>query len=77
VLLPDGLRLSTTQGPVPPVAHYASERREEIQRRRAIVPADLRVSPDFAVDSPVWDTYHRRHVLLDKRRKTGFLGNKD
>jgi hypothetical protein len=59
------------------VPHCSSERREDFWRIRAILSSDLCGDPDFTVDSPVWDTYHRRHVLLDKRRKSKFLGDKD
>jgi hypothetical protein len=38
---------------------------------------DLCRDPDFSVDSPLWDNYHHRNVVLDKRWKDGFLGDKD
>jgi hypothetical protein len=62
---------------IPPVPHSSPWWEAEIECRHAILPSNLLRDPDFAVDSPMWDNYHHYHVVLDKRRKAGFLGDKD
>jgi hypothetical protein len=77
VHLPGGWRLSTARVPVLTIQHSGPERLEEIERGSAILSPDIRCNTDFTVGYPMWNTYHRRHVVLDKQRKAGFLGDKD
>jgi hypothetical protein len=55
VHLPGGWHLNTRRVMVPPVPQRGRERCNEICRRRAILPQDMREDPTFAMDSSWWD----------------------
>jgi hypothetical protein len=63
--------------PILPVPHSSPERDVEIERQRTNLPPDLLHDSDFVADSPMCNNYYHRHVVLDKRRKAGFLGDKE
>jgi hypothetical protein len=58
--------------PVPPVPRRGRERRDEIQRRQAILPPDLRDDPAFDMDSKWWD---RPAYEPCPRRRSSLLGD--
>jgi hypothetical protein len=57
---------------MPSVPRRGQERRDEIRRRRAILPPDLREDPTITMDSAWWD-----HPAYDPclRRRLGLLGD--
>ncbi|KAE8815512.1 ADP-ribosylation factor-related protein 1 [Hordeum vulgare] len=59
VHLPNVWHLSTDRVPVPPMPTSGHERREEIDRRRRLLPDDLYYDPRYAADSTIWDTWLR------------------
>jgi hypothetical protein len=74
VHLPSGWHLNAMRVPVPPVPRRGWARRDEIQRRRAILPLDLREDPAFAMDSEWWD---RPAYDPCPRRRSGLLGDEE
>jgi hypothetical protein len=51
VHLPGGSHLNARRVSVPPMLRRGQARRDEIRRRRAILPPDLHEDPAFAMDS--------------------------
>ena len=49
----------------------------ECEARICHLMLDLLHDLDFVVDSTSWDNYHHWDVVLDKRQKARFLGDKD
>jgi hypothetical protein len=72
VHLPGGWYLNARRMPVPSVPRRGQERWDKIQRRRAILPPNLREDPVFAMDSEWWDCPAYEPCL---RRRSGLLGN--
>jgi hypothetical protein len=72
VYLPGGWHLNARRVPVPPVPHHGRAHCDEIWRRRAILPPDLRDDPAFDMDSEWWD-----HPTDEPcpRRRSGILGD--
>jgi hypothetical protein len=71
VHLPGGWHLNARRVSVPPVSCRGLARRDEIRRRQAILPSDLREDPAFAVDSE-WRlrrTHRRRRPSDELYRK--------
>ena len=59
VHLADGWHLNPERIPVPPVPTSGRARAEEIQRRRAQLPPNLRADPAFSANSPFWDSWFK------------------
>jgi hypothetical protein len=69
VQLLGGWLLNARRVSVPPMLRHVRERRNEIRRRRAILPQDLREGPTFSMDlawwyPPAYEPYPRRHSGL-------------
>ncbi|KAE8810364.1 ADP-ribosylation factor-related protein 1 [Hordeum vulgare] len=72
VHLPNAWLLSADRVPIPPVPTSGHARREEIDRRRRLLPDDLYYDPRYVADSTLWDTWLRdKH---DVRRASYFVG---
>ena len=77
VHLPEDWHLNPERIPVPPVPKNGLARENEILRRHAELPPDLRRHPSFAMDSPHWDTWFtdehdiRRRSFFGARRARG------
>ncbi|KAE8819071.1 ADP-ribosylation factor-related protein 1 [Hordeum vulgare] len=56
VHLPNTWHLSADRVPIPPVPMSGHARREEIDRRRRLLPGDLYYDPRYAADGTLWDT---------------------
>ncbi|KAI4969089.1 hypothetical protein ZWY2020_000003 [Hordeum vulgare] len=72
VHLPNAWHLSADRVPIPPVPTSGRARREEIERRRRLLPDDLYYDPRYAADSTLWDTWLRDEH--DVRRASYFAG---
>ena len=72
VHLPNNWHMSADQVPIPPVPTSVRARREEIERRRRLLPDDLYYDPRYVVDSAMWDTWFRDEH--DVRRASFFVG---
>ena len=72
VHLPNGWHLSTDRVPIPPVSASGRARREEIERRRRLLPDDLYYDNRYAPDSVLWDTWLQDEH--DTRRASYFVG---
>ncbi|KAE8785891.1 ADP-ribosylation factor-related protein 1 [Hordeum vulgare] len=59
VHLPNAWHLSADHVPIPPVPTSGRARREEIERRRCLLPDDIYYDPRHAADSTLWDTWLR------------------
>ncbi|XBH98142.1 hypothetical protein VPH35_127700 [Triticum aestivum] len=70
--LPNGWHLSTDRVPIPPVPATGRARRDEINRRRRLLPDDLYYDHRYAPDSPLWDTWLQDEH--DTRRASYFAG---
>ncbi|XBH87035.1 hypothetical protein VPH35_074585 [Triticum aestivum] len=70
--LPNNWHLSADRVPIPPVPVTGRVRRQEIERRRRLLPDDLYYDPRYAPDSPLWDTWFRDEH--DARRASYFAG---
>ena len=68
-----GWYLNSRRVPVPPVPEQIRERREEVRRRRTVLPPDLRDDPAFAVTSYNWIAFGTWE--FDPRRRAGYLGD--
>jgi hypothetical protein len=55
VHLPSGPRFSHRRVPMPLVPHKGQERRQQISRRRALLPPYLLADLVFGFESPMWD----------------------
>ncbi|KAE8772696.1 ADP-ribosylation factor-related protein 1 [Hordeum vulgare] len=64
--------LSTDRVPIPPVPTSGRARREEIERRRSLLPNDLYYDERYAANSTLWDTPLRDDH--DVRRASYFAG---
>ncbi|XBI12787.1 hypothetical protein VPH35_139605 [Triticum aestivum] len=72
VHLPNGWHLSADRVPIPPVPASGRARRDEIERRRRLLPDDLYYDDGYAPDSVLWDTWLQdKH---DTRRTSYFAG---
>ncbi|KAE8772640.1 ADP-ribosylation factor-related protein 1 [Hordeum vulgare] len=72
VHLPNAWHLSAARVPIPSVPTSGRARREEIDRRRRLLPDDLYYDPRYAADSTLWDTWLRDEH--DVRRASYFAG---
>ncbi|KAE8793254.1 ADP-ribosylation factor-related protein 1 [Hordeum vulgare] len=72
VYLPDAWHLSADRVPIPPVLTSGHACREEIERRRRLLPDDLYYDPRYAADSTLRDTWLRNEH--DVRRASYFAG---
>ncbi|KAE8792743.1 ADP-ribosylation factor-related protein 1 [Hordeum vulgare] len=72
VHLPNAWHLSADRTPIPLVPTSGRVRREEIERRRRLLPDDLYYDPRYAADSILWDTWLRDEH--DVRRASYFAG---
>ncbi|KAE8798402.1 ADP-ribosylation factor-related protein 1 [Hordeum vulgare] len=72
VHLPNAWHLFADRVPIPLVPTSGRARREEIERRRRLLPNDLYYDPRYAADSTLWDTWLR--VEHDVRRASYFVG---
>ncbi|KAE8786757.1 ADP-ribosylation factor-related protein 1 [Hordeum vulgare] len=72
VHLPNAWHLSADRVPIPPVPTSGRARREEIKRRRRLLPDDLYYNPRYAADNTLWDTWLRDEH--DVRRASYFIG---
>ncbi|KAE8792711.1 ADP-ribosylation factor-related protein 1 [Hordeum vulgare] len=72
VHLPNNWHLSVDRVPIPPVPTSGRERRDEIERRRRLLPDDLYYDNWYAADSVLWDTWLRDEH--DMRRASYFAG---
>ncbi|KAI4976432.1 hypothetical protein ZWY2020_050039 [Hordeum vulgare] len=72
VHLPNAWHLSADRVPIPPVPTSSRARREEIDRRRHLLPDDLYYDPRYAADSTLWDTWLRDEH--DVHRASYFAG---
>ena len=70
--LPNGWHLSADRVPIPPVPATGRARRDEINRRRRLLPDDLYYDHRYAPDSPLWDTWLQDEH--DVRRASYFAG---
>ncbi|XBH62438.1 hypothetical protein VPH35_116670 [Triticum aestivum] len=70
--LPNNWHLSADRVPIPPVPVSGRARREEIERRRRLLPDDLYYDDRYAPDSVLWDTWLRDEH--DVRRASFFAG---
>jgi hypothetical protein len=70
--LPGSWHLDAKRVPEPLVPRHGQERRDEIRRRRAILPPDLREDPAFTMDSKWWD---RPAYEPCPRRRSGLLSD--
>ncbi|KAE8777086.1 ADP-ribosylation factor-related protein 1 [Hordeum vulgare] len=59
VHLPNNWHLSADRVPIPPVPTSGRARRDEIERRRRLLPDDLYYDDRYAPDSVLWDTWLR------------------
>ncbi|XP_073362173.1 uncharacterized protein [Aegilops tauschii subsp. strangulata] len=59
VHLPNNWHLSVGRVPIPPVPTSGHAHREEIERRRRLMPDDLYYDPRYGVDSALWDMWFR------------------
>ncbi|XP_073365823.1 uncharacterized protein [Aegilops tauschii subsp. strangulata] len=57
VHLPNNWHLSVDRVPIPPVPASGRARRDEIARRRRLLPDDLYYDDRYAPDSVLWDTW--------------------
>ncbi|XBJ25777.1 hypothetical protein VPH35_003350 [Triticum aestivum] len=57
VHLPNGWHLSADRVPIPPVPASGRARRDEIERRRLLLPDDLFYDDRYGPDSDLWDTW--------------------
>ncbi|XBI57064.1 hypothetical protein VPH35_038543 [Triticum aestivum] len=57
VHLPNGWHLSADRVPIPPVMASGRARRDEIERRRRLLPDDLFYDDRYTPDSNLWDTW--------------------
>ncbi|KAE8800658.1 ADP-ribosylation factor-related protein 1 [Hordeum vulgare] len=72
VHLPNAWHLFADRVPIPPVPTSGRARREEIERRRRLLPDDLYYDERYAADSTLWDTWLRDEH--DMRRASYFVG---
>jgi hypothetical protein len=72
VHLPGGWHLNAKRVPIPLVPHRGRAQRDEIRRRWAILPPDLRDDPAFDMDSEWWDCPAYEPC---PRRRSGLLGD--
>ncbi|KAE8813088.1 ADP-ribosylation factor-related protein 1 [Hordeum vulgare] len=72
VHLPNAWHLSADRVPVPPVPTSGRARRDEIERRRRLLPDDLYYDDMYAADCTLWDTWLRDEH--DVRRASYFTG---
>ena len=59
IRLPNNWNLSADRVPIPPVPLTGRAHRQEIERRRCLLPDDLYYDPRYSPDSPLWDTWFR------------------
>ncbi|KAI4976269.1 hypothetical protein ZWY2020_049876 [Hordeum vulgare] len=59
VHLPNAWHLSADRVPIPPVSTSGRARRDEIERRRRLLPDDLYYDATYATDSTLWYTWLR------------------
>ncbi|KAE8806565.1 ADP-ribosylation factor-related protein 1 [Hordeum vulgare] len=69
---PNTWHLSADRVPIPPVPTSGRARRQEIERRRRLLPDDLYYDPRYVADSTLWDTWLRDEH--DVRRAPYFVG---
>ncbi|KAE8801113.1 ADP-ribosylation factor-related protein 1 [Hordeum vulgare] len=72
VHLPNNSHLSADRVPIPPVPTSGRARRNEIERRRRLLPDDLYYDDRYALDSVLWDTWLKDEH--DVRRASYFAG---
>ncbi|KAE8776517.1 ADP-ribosylation factor-related protein 1 [Hordeum vulgare] len=72
VHLPNAWHLSADRVPILPVPTSGHARRNEIERRRRLLPDDLYYDDRYAADSTLWDTWLRDEH--DMRRASYFAG---
>ncbi|KAE8799973.1 DNA repair protein rhp54 [Hordeum vulgare] len=72
VHLPNVWHLSADRVPIPPVPTSGRARRDEIERRRRLLPDDLYYDDKYVADSTLWDTWLRDEH--DVRRASYFVG---
>ncbi|KAE8804569.1 ADP-ribosylation factor-related protein 1 [Hordeum vulgare] len=72
VHLPNNWHLSADRVPIPPVPTSGRARRDEIERRRRLLPDDLYYDDRYAAESTLWDTWLRDEH--DVRRASYFAG---
>ncbi|KAE8796628.1 ADP-ribosylation factor-related protein 1 [Hordeum vulgare] len=72
VHLPNNWHFSADRGPIPPVPTSGRAGRDEIERRRRLLPDDLYYDDRYAPDSVLWDTWLRDEH--DVRRASYFTG---
>lgn len=70
--LPNGWHLFADRVPIPPVLATGRARRDEINRRRRLLPDDLYYDLGYAPDSPLWGTWLQDEH--DTRRASYFAG---
>ncbi|KAE8821591.1 ADP-ribosylation factor-related protein 1 [Hordeum vulgare] len=72
VHLPNAWHLSADRVPIPSMPTSGRARRDEIERRRRLLPNDLYYDDRYAADSTLWDTWLRDEH--DVRRASYFAG---